>query len=116
MSLNSKQWEFSKSLALLIQKAGELGYDVQMGEVLRTQAQADANAASGAGIAHSVHLDHLAVDINLFLRGTYITDSTGHADLGAWWKSLGPDYRWGGDFSTRKDYNHYSITPDGVRA
>jgi hypothetical protein len=116
MSLNSKQWEFSQSMAALIQHAKALGYEVVMGETYRTPAQAQADAASGAGIAHSLHCDSLAVDLNLFLDGKYITDSTGHADLGAWWKALGSDYRWGGDFSTRKDYNHYSLSVGDGRA
>jgi len=32
-----------------------------------------------------------------------------------WWKTLGPMYRFGGDFQTR-DYNHFSISPDGKLA
>lgn len=114
--LLDKQWEFSQSLASLIRQAYLYGFRVQMGEVYRTPLQAAANAASGSGIANSVHCDHLAVDINLFTPdGTYITDDTGHKLLGPWWKLLGPDYRWGGNFD-RRDFNHYSITPDGERA
>lgn len=116
MSLNPKQWEFSQSMAALIQQAKALGYEVVMGEAYRTSAQAAANAASGSGIAHSLHCDSLAVDLNLFLNGAYITDSTGHVQLGIWWKARGPDYRWGGDFSTRKDYNHYSLSIGDGRA
>ena len=109
------QTEFSQSAALLIQKAKKLGYQVTLGEAFRTAEQAAYNAAHGLGIAHSVHQDKLAIDINLFKNGSYITDDTGHKDLGAWWKTLGDKYRWGGDFE-REDFNHYSITPDGVRA
>jgi hypothetical protein len=110
------QEEFSQSVARLIQKAGELGYGVTFGEAYRTPEQAALNAKSGAGISNSLHIDRLAIDLNLFKDGSYITDSEGHSELGAWWKGLGPRYRWGGDFSTRKDYNHYSLSPDGVRA
>lgn len=111
-----KQWEFSRSLGLLLEQIYARGYKAQMGEVLRTSLQAQADVAAGTGIAQSVHIQHLAADINLFTAdGTYITDDTGHKELGAWWKTLGPDYRWGGDFA-RKDFDHYSITPDGVHA
>lgn len=116
MSLNPKQWEFSQSMAQLVQKAKALGYEVVMGETYRTPAQAAANAASGAGILHSLHCDSLAVDLNLFINAQYIQDSTGHTELGAWWKTLGPDYRWGGDFTSRKDYNHYSLSVGDGRA
>lgn len=116
MGLNAKQWEFSQSMALLVQKAKELGYDVVMGETLRSKAQAAANASSGSGIANSLHCDSLAVDLDLFKNSVYITDSTGHADLGAWWKTLGPDYRWGGDFIHLKDYDHYSLSVGDGRA
>jgi hypothetical protein len=116
MSEVALQQEFAQAAAALIQKAKALGYGVTLGEAWRTQEQADWNAAHGLGIAHSLHEEKLAIDLNLFKPdGTFITDSTGHDELGAWWKSLGDNYRWGGDFSTG-DFNHYSITPDGVRA
>lgn len=119
MSILPLQFQFSQDAALLIQKAVELGYRVTLGEALRTQLQADANAASGAGISHSLHLDKLAIDINLFHQTSpgvweFVVDGTGHTQLGAWWKSLSPSHRWGGDFP-KKDFNHYSISPDGVR-
>jgi len=111
--LHVKQVTFARLLPRLIDKAFELGFEVSVGEVLRTKAQAEANAASGAGISNSVHLLSLAVDLNLFKDDAYITDSTGHDQLGLFWKSLGPDNRWGGDFA-RRDFNHYSITYQGV--
>lgn len=114
MSELGLQLEFSQAAARLILKAADLGYGVTLGEAQRSQEQADWNAAHGLGISHSLHIEKLAIDINLFKNGKYITDSTGHSDLGAWWKSLGDNYRWGGDF-TSADYNHYSITPDGIR-
>lgn len=109
------QEEFAQSVARLIQQASKLGYGVTFGEAYRTPEQAKLNAASGAGIASSLHCERLAIDINLFKDGVYITDGEGHRDLGAWWKTLGPRYRFGGDFR-RVDWNHYSISPDGVRA
>jgi hypothetical protein len=111
-TLRQKRVRFTRCMALLIQKAFELGYEVACNEVVRGRAQAEANASSGAGIIHSLHLDGLAVDLNLYRRGgSYITTGEGHTELGAWWKSLGPDFYWGGDFA-RRDYNHYSLSPD----
>lgn len=110
------QEEFAQSAAKLIQKASELGYGVTFGDAYRSPQQAAANATSGAGIANSLHCERLAIDLNLFKDGVYITDDRGHRELGTWWKTLGAKYRWGGDFKSRKDFNHYSLSPDGVRA
>lgn len=112
--MSRTQEEFAQSVARLIQKAGELGYGVTFGDAYRSPEQAAANAASGSGISRSLHCERLAIDLNLFKDGRYITDGEGHRDLGAWWKTLGPMYRFGGDF-TKRDWNHYSISPDGVR-
>lgn len=113
-SLREKRTRFTRYVPRLIDKAFELGYFAAGNEWLRTVAQAQANANSGAGIAHSVHLDGLAIDLNLYRAdGTYIVDGTGHTELGAYWKTLQPDFCWGGDFSKR-DFNHYSLTPDGI--
>lgn len=108
------QEEFAQQVANLIKKAGELGYGITFGEAYRTPQQAALNAQSGAGISNSLHIDRLAIDLNLFKDGRYITDDEGHRDLGAWWKQIGPRYKWGGDF-TKRDFNHYSLSPDGVR-
>lgn len=109
------QEEFAQQVSNLIRKASDLGYGVTFGEAWRTPEQAALNAKSGAGISNSLHIERLAIDLNLFKDGAYITDDRGHRELGTWWKSIGPRYRWGGDF-TKRDFNHYSISPDGVRA
>jgi hypothetical protein len=103
-------------MAKLIQKAAELGYGVTMGECWRTPEQALLNAKHGIGIVHSLHIYRLAVDINLFNNGALLPGPEGYEQLGTWWKTLGPRYRWGGDFPKLKDYNHFSLSPDGVTA
>lgn len=108
------QERFAQDAARLIQKAAELGYGVTLGDAYRTPAQAAANAASGSGIANSLHCERLAIDLNLFKDGVYITDEHGHRELGTWWETLSAGHRWGGRFR-RPDPNHYSISPDGVR-
>jgi hypothetical protein len=110
------QEEFAQSAARLIQQASKLGYGVTFGEAYRTSEQAALNAKSGAGISNSLHTDRLAIDLNIFKAGQYITDGAQYADLGNWWTSLGPRYRWGQNFSGRKDGNHFSLSPDGERA
>lgn len=111
------QFAFSQDAARLVLKAAELGYNVTLGESWRPPEQAALNELKHVGVARSLHPDRLAIDINLFIGPRYITDDTGHRELGAWWKSLGPRHRWGGDIvHPRPDPNHYSITPDGIRA
>lgn len=114
--MSALQQEFAQAAATLIQQAATLGYTVTMGEAWRTPQQAQWNADHGTGIAHSLHIERLAIDLNFFKDGALITDGSKLADVGAWWKALGPNYRWGGDFSHLPDGNHFSISPDGRTA
>ncbi len=114
--MSALQEQFAQSAARLIQKAADLGYTVTLGEAWRTPQQAQWNADHGTGIAHSLHLERLAIDLNFFKDGALITDGSKLQDVGTWWKTLGPMYRWGGDFKHLPDGNHFSISPDGVTA
>jgi len=111
-TLREKQTRFAKWVPRLIDKAFDLGYLAGRCEWVRDPRVAALNAKDGKGITNSLHLEGLAIDVNLYLPdGTYITDDTGHKELGAWWKLQQPDFCWGGDFHS-KDNNHYSLTPD----
>lgn len=116
MKLSEKQQLFMKLLGeFLVWIYQQPGYGVAGGELLRTQAQADANARSGAGISNSLHLLKLAVDLNLFISGSWQTATEPYKPLGDKWKSMHPLCRWGGDFVNRPDGNHFSIEHEGVR-
>ena len=108
------QEQFAQDAAKLIQQAAVLGYGVTFGEAWRTPEQAQWNADHGLGIQCSLHLQRLAIDLNLFVAGAYQADDhTGcYGTLGSFWKSMGPDHYWGGDFKM-VDLDHYSISPDG---
>lgn len=119
-TLGEKRCRFTQDLAKLIQKAKDFGYDVALDQVKRTQAEADANAASGVGIKNSLHLLGLAADLLLYRDGIYLTKDVGYEILGQWWKALSPDHRWGGDFRDaqgrpKPDSDHYSIEHGGVK-
>ena len=117
MTLHQKQARFTLFVARLIDKAVEMGYTPVLGEVQRSQAQALQNAKLGTGIANSLHVDRLAVDLLLFRDGKYLDKTEDYLHLGQWWKSLDPACcRWGGDFTNRRDGNHFSYSPDGKRA
>ncbi len=112
--MSALQEEFAQSAALLIRKALELGYTVTLGEAWRTPEQCEWDAQKGTGISHSLHGERLAIDLNFFKGGLWVRDGSKLADIGNWWTSLGCAYRWGGNFKTNPDGNHFSISPDGV--
>lgn len=116
MTPRQRQSLFVRLVARLIEWSYANGYELTFGEAWRTPEQAKINAASGAGISNSLHIDRLAIDLNLFRDGRWLSATEDFAPLGAYWKSLHEDCRWGGDFTKRKDGNHFSITPDGRRA
>lgn len=103
---------FVRLVGVLIEWAYVHGYEMTFGEAYRTPEQAALNAKSGKGIAKSLHTDRLAIDLNLFRDGVYLTNSEAHRPLGEFWESLDPLCTWGGRFG---DGNHYSITYNGKK-
>lgn len=139
MTLREKQSEFVRCVAKLINFASDSGYELTFGEAYRSDEQAEINAlgpvnreraadlialrftdlatkirnnARGGGIRNSLHCVRLAIDLNLFRNGVYLSDTDSHAKLGAYWKSLHPDAVWGGDFIPT-DGNHYALSHEG---
>jgi len=100
MGLNNKQFKFTRMVALLIQRATDLGYELTFG---------DAYAQTGHMI-NSLHYKRLAVDFNLFKDGVYLTTTKDHEPLGEFWEAMGGT--WGGRFN---DGNHYSLAHDGIK-
>jgi len=96
MSLRKAQSNFARKVALLILFAYEKGYEVTLG---------DAYAKSGHS-KNSFHYKRLAIDLNLFKDGKYLTETSAHLPLGLFWESLGGT--WGGRFKN-PDGNHYSL-------
>ena len=97
-SLRQHQALFSFLVGLLIIQAYELGYELTLG---------DAWASSGH-MDNSLHYIRLAIDLNLFRDGIYLTDNDDHKPLGEYWESLGGS--WGGRWG---DGNHYSLSWEG---
>lgn len=113
-TLGQKQRVFSEMVGMLltwIYTQPDLA--VSLGEALRSEAQANANAANGKGISNSLHLSKLAIDLNLFIKGVYQAGTPAYKPLGDYWKSIGGS--WGGDFKSRPDGNHFSLEHNGVR-
>lgn len=94
------QVKFAKMVSVLIAKAFEMGYDVTLGDAYR-------DPRCPYGSKSSKHRRRLAIDINLFRSGVYLTETEDHLPLGEWWESAGGI--WGGRF---EDGNHYEWPDD----
>lgn len=114
MTLSEKRCLFSQNVSKLVLWAGQRDYMLAYDQVKRTELEAVANAASGAGIANSLHNRGLAADLLLYINGVYQSNTLAHEPIGAYWKTLHPLNRWGGDFS-KPDGNHYSMEDGGVQ-
>ena len=126
LSLREKQNLFALNIAKLILWAYEKGYEITLGEALRTEDQqmlyfegysimkigSDVKLRKVKPASKTMKSDHLlklALDINLFVDGKYTTDGESFKPLHEYWKSLHPDnysgYDWGWD------YNHFGTKP-----
>lgn len=110
MTLHDKQVLFSKNVAALIDYISAHQFNVTFGEAYRTPEQAAWNAEHGTGIAHSLHTERLAIDLNLFdAVGNYLTLKDQYEPFGKFWESLHPLNRWGGRFVHLVDSNHFEM-------
>lgn len=98
MTLGKKQRKFTRLVADLIIHAYDQGYELTLGDAYAKEGHSD----------HSKHYSRLAIDLNLFKNGVYLTQTKDHKFLGDFWKSLDPECTWGGDFKRVSDGNHYS--------
>lgn len=107
-------------LQKVILRAKELSgakFTMNDGQGLRTQAQANHNAARGLGIKNSQHLEGTAADVNLYRNGRYVADGSDpiysqfNDSVQRAAKEYGLPVKWGGDF---KDYDHFQL-PRGWR-
>lgn len=104
-SLRQKKSRFLRLTLKLMSHALELGYELTYGHAKRCD-------TCLVGRWNSLHKDALALDLNLFKDGRYLTETEDHRPLGEYWESLDPDCSWGGHFN---DGNHYSLKHGGRR-
>ena len=121
MSTLDTQSEFTRLVARLIDKAFELGYEVSLGDAYRDpRVHGALGVKMGYGHPKSAHKTRLAIDLNLFKGGTFLSATEDHRELGEWWEKQHELARWGGRFkdSTGKpapDGNHYSLEWNGIK-
>ena len=116
MTLRQQQAKFAHMVALLILFAEQRGYEVTISHVLRCE-------DCPVGAKRSLHKLKLAIDLNLFRNGKYLSSTEAHRPLGEFWESIGGS--WGGRFTKKviengsektvpnPDGNHYSLEWQG---
>lgn len=101
VTLRQKQSKFALMVAILIRHAHALGYEITFGCARCVQ--------EGHHRPNSLHYIGLAIDLNLFKGGKYLTDGSGHDVLHDFWDTIGGAERIEGDC------NHYSVVHNGRR-
>jgi hypothetical protein len=94
MSLREEQSRFALMVGKLIVYAYGQGFEITFGDIYPARFKHKANGQHPKG---------LAIDLNLFKQGEWLSDGTGHDILHDYWDSLGGSKR------IMKDLNHYSV-------
>ena len=108
MSLVTEQQAFLLDVCRLVAFATKQGFVVTGGELFRTAEQQEIYVKTGRSkTMNSLHLKRCAIDLNFFKDGQIIWDKGVLAPLGAFWESLHPKNRWGGNFKSLVDCPHF---------
>ena len=111
MKLGAKQRKFTLMVSHLIEFAYLQGYELTFGDAYRDpRVFGNQGEKEGYGRSRSNHKLRLAVDLNLFKDGHYLSETIDHEFLGLFWEEMGG--AWGGRFN---DGNHYSLEHNGRR-
>lgn len=106
MTLSEQQHLFTRMVVRLIDHIHDMGYECSLGDAYRDpRLHGEMGEKKGYGAANSYHKKRLAIDLNLFKDGQYLSDTESHQPFGEFWESIGGT--WGGRFGI-KDGNHYS--------
>ena len=113
MTLGEKQRKFTLMISDLICWAYNNGFELTFGDAYRDpRLHGQLGEKKAYGHRKSNHKQRLAVDLNLFKMGVYLTSTEDHKPLGEQWESMGGT--WGGRFSS-PDGNHYSLEHNGMK-
>ncbi len=108
MSLGDTQREFSRDIVYLKIHMLAMGYEFTEGDAYRDpRVHGVWGKKTSYSHAESLHKLRLAVDINLFLNGRYLTETKDHKQFGTYWESLNSKNKWGGNYPN-PDGNHYA--------
>jgi hypothetical protein len=108
MNLVAEQFAFLTDVAKLIEFCYNRNVMITGGELYRTQEQQDLYLLNGKTHAKtSNHMRRLAVDFNFVIDGKLTYDKDDLKSYGDFWESLNPLNRWGGNFETITDTDHF---------
>lgn len=110
-TLSQKQRRFSVMVAGLMAYAFSIGYEITFGDAFRDpRVHGDIGVKLGYGHPKSCHKLRLAIDLNLWKDGAYLTKTEDYKVLGEYWEKQGGT--WGGRF---EDGNHFSLEHQGMK-
>lgn len=111
MTLREARCAFTRHLATLVLRAGDLGYEVAFDEVTERLTEKDPTSDHMPG---SLHHHGLAGDLLVYKDGKYLTSTDEYTALGELWEQMGREsglpLTWGGRF---RDGNHFSLKWNG---
>jgi hypothetical protein len=111
--LLKKQAKFARLLAQLITWIFAQGWEITLGEGFVGTTDAADGDYDGPHMRNGAHYTKLGMDLSLFVAGEYKKAACPEwSAIGAKWKSLDSEARWGGDFSSG-DLNHVSLLYQG---
>jgi hypothetical protein len=100
MTLGEHQEAFSRDLLRLLLEVQRRGYQVRLGEAMRTEDQQRIYFQTGKSkTMDSMHLKKCAIDLHFTQFGVISYPP----EFGKFWESLDPLNRWGGNFD--RDWN-----------
>ena len=109
--LRDKQQKIVSMLADLIKFAESRGYQLTLGDAYRdARVHGEVGVKASYSSANSVHKQRLAIDLNLFKDGVYLSSTEDYEELGKYWENIGGT--WGGRF---EDGNHFSLEHNGMK-
>ena len=99
MSLVAEQAAFLLDVCRLLKHAADEGWVVTGGELFRTPEQQELYVKAGRSkTMNSNHLRRLAIDLNFFRADKLVSSAEELKSIGAFWESLHPKNRWGGNW------------------
>lgn len=115
MKLLEHQFIFWGHVFNLTNHAHQRGWLIQPGEVYRTEYQQRRYYEEGKSkTMQSYHMKRLAIDLNFWKGGEWITDKESLIELGEYWESLDPINKWGGFWKTLYDPAHFERRAEEV--
>jgi hypothetical protein len=110
MSLRKEQTIFLMNVCKLIEFATQQGFEVTGGELWRPPEMQKIYVQTGRSkTMNSRHLSRKAIDLNFFLDNKYYLNIDGLRPIGAYWESLNPKNKWGGNYKSFKDVPHFEM-------